>query len=66
VSQRPSAAYSASLAAAASVRQLVQALEDARGAILVARHDVPFLRSAGISRWLRLDRHVGLKEIDPL
>jgi ATPase subunit of ABC transporter with duplicated ATPase domains len=34
----------------ASVRQLSQALDGYRGAILVASHDVPFLRSAGISR----------------
>ena len=40
----------------ASVRQLSKALEGYRGAILVASHDVPFLRSAGITRWLRLDR----------
>jgi ATPase subunit of ABC transporter with duplicated ATPase domains len=33
----------------ASVRQLSQALENYRGAILVASHDVPFLRSAGIT-----------------
>jgi ATPase subunit of ABC transporter with duplicated ATPase domains len=38
----------------ASVRQLCQALESYRGAILVASHDVPFLRSAGITRWLGL------------
>jgi ATPase subunit of ABC transporter with duplicated ATPase domains len=49
----------------ASVRQLSQALEGYRGAILVAGHDVPFLRSAGITRWLRLDRDAGLAEIDP-
>jgi ATPase subunit of ABC transporter with duplicated ATPase domains len=49
----------------ASVRQLSQALEGYRGAILVASHDVPFLRSAGITRWLRLDREVGLAEIAP-
>jgi ATPase subunit of ABC transporter with duplicated ATPase domains len=49
----------------ASVRQLSQALEGYRGAILVASHDVPFLRSAGITRWLRLDREAGLAEIDP-
>ncbi len=47
----------------ASVRQLSQALEGHRGAILVASHDVPFLRSAGITRWLRLDRDAGLAEI---
>ena len=50
----------------ASVRQLAQALEGYRGAILAASHDVPFLRSAGITRWLRLDRQAGLAEIDPL
>src|SRR5260370_5312890 len=40
----------------ASVRQLSQALEGHRGAILVASHDLQFLRSAGITAWLRLDR----------
>ena len=49
----------------ASVRQLSQALEDYRGAILVASHDLPFLRSAGITRWLRLDREAGLTAIEP-
>ena len=49
----------------ASVRQLSQALEGYRGAILVASHDVPFLGSAGITRWLRLDRDAGLAEIGP-
>jgi ATPase subunit of ABC transporter with duplicated ATPase domains len=48
----------------ASVRQLSQALEGYRGALLVASHDVGFLRSAGITRWLRLDRETGLAEID--
>jgi ATPase subunit of ABC transporter with duplicated ATPase domains len=50
----------------ASVRQLSQALEGYRGAILAASHDVPFLRSAGITRWLRLDPAIGLTAIDPL
>jgi ATPase subunit of ABC transporter with duplicated ATPase domains len=49
----------------ASVRQLSQALEGYRGAILVASHDRPFLRSAGITRWLRLDRDAGLTAIEP-
>jgi len=49
----------------ASVRQLSQALEGYRGAIVVASHDAPFLRSAGITRWLRLDREAGLAEIAP-
>ncbi len=50
----------------ASVRQLSQALGGYRGALLVASHDVPFLRSAGTTRWLWLDRDAGLTEIDPL
>ena len=50
----------------ASVRQLSEALEGYRGAILVASHDVPFLRSVGIARWLHLDRDAGLTAIDPL
>ncbi len=50
----------------ASVRQLVKALEAYRGALVVASHDVPFLGSAGITRWLRLDRDTGLTAIDPL
>ena len=39
----------------ASVRQLVTALENYQGALLVASHDVPFLRSLGVTRWLLLD-----------
>jgi len=38
----------------ASARQLAQALSCYQGAVLVASHDVPFLRSIGITRWLRL------------
>jgi hypothetical protein len=33
-------------------------------AVLVAGHDVPFLREPGLTRWLRLDG--GLTEVDPL
>jgi ATPase subunit of ABC transporter with duplicated ATPase domains len=40
----------------ASVRQLSQALSCYRGALIVASHDLPFLRSIGITCWLRLDR----------
>jgi ATPase subunit of ABC transporter with duplicated ATPase domains len=50
----------------ASVRQLAQALEGYRGALVIAGHDVHFLRSAGITRWLRVDRSAGLAVIDPL
>jgi ATPase subunit of ABC transporter with duplicated ATPase domains len=50
----------------ASVRQLSQALSCYRGALLVASHDVPFLRSVGITRWLRLDHSGRLTAVDPL
>ena len=46
----------------ASVRQLAGALRAYRGALLVASHDLPFLGSIGITRWLRLDRRDGLVE----
>ena len=49
----------------ASVRQLCGALESYRGATVVASHDVPFLRSAGITRWIGLDRDAGLADIEP-
>jgi len=39
----------------ASVRQLSGALRSYQGALIVASHDVPFLRDIGITRWLRLD-----------
>ncbi|MEW2066736.1 ABC-F family ATP-binding cassette domain-containing protein [Streptomyces sp. NPDC007346] len=39
----------------ASVRRLTEALEAYEGALIVAGHDVPFLESIGITRWLRLD-----------
>ncbi|MEV6123681.1 ABC-F family ATP-binding cassette domain-containing protein [Streptomyces sp. NPDC052077] len=39
----------------ASVRQLTTALESYEGALLVASHDLPFLASLGITRWLLLE-----------
>ncbi|PCG83776.1 ABC transporter [Streptomyces sp. WZ.A104] len=39
----------------ASVRRLTEALGAYEGALFVASHDVPFLESIGITRWLRLD-----------
>ncbi|MGH3385745.1 MAG: AAA family ATPase, partial [Nocardioidaceae bacterium] len=48
----------------ASVRQLSQALDAYRGALVVASHDLAFLRTIGITRWLLLDRD-GLHEGDP-
>ena len=38
----------------ASADELTQALSRYRGALLVASHDLPFLASIGITRWLRL------------
>ncbi|MFI8790277.1 ABC-F family ATP-binding cassette domain-containing protein [Streptomyces sp. NPDC055105] len=38
----------------ASVRQLTNALESYEGALLIASHDLPFLESIGITRWLLL------------
>ncbi|MFI7639843.1 ABC-F family ATP-binding cassette domain-containing protein [Nonomuraea sp. NPDC049400] len=46
----------------ASVRQLSQALNAYQGALVVASHDVPFLETIGITRWLRQDRDAGLTE----
>ncbi|MCH0563532.1 MULTISPECIES: ABC-F family ATP-binding cassette domain-containing protein [unclassified Streptomyces] len=39
----------------ASVRQLTTALESYAGALVVASHDLPFLESIGITRWLVLE-----------
>ncbi|MFB4319374.1 ABC-F family ATP-binding cassette domain-containing protein [Actinomadura sp. 21ATH] len=50
----------------ASVRRLAEALEAYRGALVVVSHDVPFLRTVGITRWLRLDKDAGLSEIEPM
>ena len=47
----------------ASVRQLAGALRSYQGALIVASHDMPFLRDLGLTRWLRIDRE--LTDIDP-
>jgi len=39
----------------ASVRQLGEALAAYRGALVVASHDLPFLHTLGITRWITLD-----------
>ncbi|GAA3504821.1 ATP-binding cassette domain-containing protein [Streptomyces prasinosporus] len=39
----------------ASVRQLTTALESYEGALVVASHDLPFLESIGITRWLLME-----------
>jgi ATPase subunit of ABC transporter with duplicated ATPase domains len=46
-----------------SIRRLSRALAAYRGALLVASHDLPFLATVGITRWLRLDGR--LAQIDP-
>ncbi|MGW6904321.1 ABC-F family ATP-binding cassette domain-containing protein [Streptomyces sp. NPDC054940] len=48
----------------ASVRQLTSALESYEGALIVASHDLPFLESIGITRWLMMEDGE-LKEITP-
>ncbi|MEV0318453.1 ABC-F family ATP-binding cassette domain-containing protein [Streptomyces sp. NPDC050658] len=45
----------------ASVKQLATALESYEGALIVASHDMKFLESIGITRWLLLDGE--MKEI---
>ncbi|MFI1358359.1 ABC-F family ATP-binding cassette domain-containing protein [Streptomyces sp. NPDC020898] len=47
----------------ASARQLTTALDSYEGALIVASHDLPFLESIGITRWLLLDGE--LREITP-
>jgi ATPase subunit of ABC transporter with duplicated ATPase domains len=49
----------------ASVRQLSGALSCYQGALLVVSHDLPFLRSIGITRWLRLERTGRVADVDP-
>ncbi|REF01212.1 ABC-F family ATP-binding cassette domain-containing protein [Thermomonospora umbrina] len=49
----------------ASVRQLSQALDAYRGALVVVSHDLPFLETIGVTRWLRADRATGLTEGAP-
>jgi ATPase subunit of ABC transporter with duplicated ATPase domains len=49
----------------ASARQLSEALSCYQGALVVVSHDLPFLRSLGITRWLRLERAGRLIDIDP-
>ncbi|MFJ8995467.1 ABC-F family ATP-binding cassette domain-containing protein [Streptomyces sp. NPDC102279] len=48
----------------ASVSRLTSALESYEGALVVASHDMPFLESIGITRWLLLEGGE-LKEIAP-
>jgi ATPase subunit of ABC transporter with duplicated ATPase domains len=48
----------------ASVDQLQDALASYSGALVVASHDLPFLHSIGITRWIRLDED-SLTDIHP-
>ncbi len=49
----------------ASVAQLRDALASYNGALIIASHDLPFLRDIGITRWLELTPE-GLDDIEPL
>ncbi|MET7276693.1 ATP-binding cassette domain-containing protein [Kribbella sp. NPDC005582] len=49
----------------ASVAQLKDALASYQGALVIASHDLPFLRDIGITRWLELTPE-SLETIDPL
>ncbi|MFI0466103.1 ABC-F family ATP-binding cassette domain-containing protein [Saccharopolyspora sp. 5N102] len=42
----------------ASARQLVAALRSYEGTLIVASHDMPFLESIGITRWVLLDEEL--------
>jgi ATPase subunit of ABC transporter with duplicated ATPase domains len=46
-----------------SVRQLTTALASYQGALIVASHDLPFLRALEITRWLRIEDGF-LREVD--
>jgi ATPase subunit of ABC transporter with duplicated ATPase domains len=46
----------------ASIRQFSTALASYGGALIVVSHDLPFLESIQITRWLRLDPDQGLSE----
>jgi ATPase subunit of ABC transporter with duplicated ATPase domains len=46
----------------ASIRQFSTALASYGGALIVVSHDLPFLESIQITRWLRLDPDLGLSE----
>ncbi|HEX4257245.1 MAG TPA: ATP-binding cassette domain-containing protein [Streptosporangiaceae bacterium] len=46
----------------ASIRQFSAALASYGGALIVVSHDLPFLESIQITRWLRLDPDLGLTE----
>lgn len=49
----------------ASITELQTALTSYQGALLIASHDLPFLRDLGITRWLSMEDNQ-LQEIDPL
>jgi ATPase subunit of ABC transporter with duplicated ATPase domains len=49
----------------ASVAQLKDALSSYSGALVIASHDVPFLREIGITRWVELTPET-LTDIEPL
>jgi ATPase subunit of ABC transporter with duplicated ATPase domains len=50
----------------ASAAQLAQALAAYEGALIVVSHDVPFLRTLALTRWLRQGSTTGLTETAPM
>jgi ATPase subunit of ABC transporter with duplicated ATPase domains len=50
----------------ASAAQLAQALSAYEGALIVVSHDVPFLRTLALTRWLRQGSTTGLTETAPM
>ena len=49
----------------ATIAQLGRALVAYEGALVIASHDLGFMRTVGITRWLLLDRDRGLEPINP-
>jgi ATPase subunit of ABC transporter with duplicated ATPase domains len=48
----------------ASVRQLTSALDAYQSTLLIAGHDLPFLESVGITRWLLLAEELRETSLD--
>ncbi|MER6817381.1 ABC-F family ATP-binding cassette domain-containing protein [Spirillospora sp. NPDC000708] len=49
-----------------SAARLGEALAAYEGALIVVSHDLPFLRTLRLTRWLRMDRRTGLAEAGPM
>ncbi|SCF79029.1 hypothetical protein GA0115280_112430 [Streptomyces sp. Cmuel-A718b] len=48
------------------MRRLTSALESYEGALLIASHDLPFLESVGITRWILLDDELQETDADEI